>query len=32
MLRGRENQASPGALTGVGLRKWLSPLHIIVRA
>jgi hypothetical protein len=32
MLRGRENQASPGALTGANLRKWLSPLHIIVRA
>jgi hypothetical protein len=32
MLRGRENQASVGALTGDDARKWRSPLHIIVRA
>jgi hypothetical protein len=31
-LRGRKNQASPGALTGVALRKWTSPFHLLVVA
>jgi hypothetical protein len=31
-LRGRKNQASPGALTGVPLRKWTSPFHLLVVA
>jgi hypothetical protein len=31
-LRGRKNQASSGALTGVALRKWTSPFHLLVVA
>lgn len=32
MMRARENEADPGALTGASLRRWRSPIQILVQA